>query len=223
MKKKVLVCALAMVMALSATACSADGKLDKEESKQLEDLKNAASEAVDNLADAASEAIGDAVEGIKDSDAVENLADAASEAIGDAVNGKDDIDFSSTTTKEWGDFTIDVPKGMEFSGGDFLDDKDTSVFSVKKSELSYFDFKEEDKDTQKQQYEYNKSTYTEEQKDVSGKIGDIDWTGFQYSDGFGGQGIELYAEANGKYIRVSATFGFDDEVTQKLLATLKVK
>ena len=86
----------------------------------------------------------------------------------------------------WGAMTVSVPSGWEFKTGDFLDDKDERYCSVKKSDLSYFDFKMEDADVAKQQYEYNKKTYTNEQSDVGGKIGDIDWTGFQYSDGFGG-------------------------------------
>ncbi|MBR6229908.1 MAG: hypothetical protein IKQ97_09245 [Eubacterium sp.] len=197
MKKKLLVCFLATALCLSATACDVKTG-DKELDKQL----NEAGEAIEETAN--------------------EIADAAAEEI-DKATDTSDIDFDKTTTKEWGDFTIDVPSGMEFKGGDFLDENNKSVFSVKKSELSYFDFNEEDEQTQKNQYDYNKSTYTEKQKDVSGKIGDIDWEGFQYSDGFGGNGIELKTQVNGKFVRVSATFAFDDEVTQKLLASLKVK
>ena len=73
-------------------------------------------------------------------------------------------------------------------------------------------------------YNYNKSTYTNEQEDVSGKYGDIEWTGFQYSDGWGGYGFELIATVNEKPVRVSsAGFKFDSEEAKTILNSLSVK
>ena len=75
-----------------------------------------------------------------------------------------------------------------------------------------------------QKYEQNKATYTNEQTDVSGKYGDIEWTGFQYSDGAGGFGFELHAKVNGKPVRVSsAGFKFDSQEAKAVLETLKIK
>lgn len=134
------------------------------------------------------------------------------------------VDMSKATEQKWGDFTISVPEGWEFRKGDALDDNYTGACSVKKSTFSYFDLKsEKTEENMMNQYNYNKQTYTNEQSDVSGKIGDIDWTGFQYSDGFGGYGFELYAKTGGKFIRVSsAGFKFDDPTTTAVLGTLKV-
>ena len=82
----------------------------------------------------------------------------------------------------------------------------------------------EKEDVSKNQYEYNKKTYTNEQKDVSGKYGDIEWTGFDYSDGFGGYGFEAYATANGKPVRVSCCgYKFGSEEAKAVLETLKIK
>ena len=73
------------------------------------------------------------------------------------------------------------------------------------------------------QYNYNKDTYTIEQKDVSGTIGDYTWTGFQYSDGFGGYGFELYTEVGDKVVRISsAGYEFGSAVPEAILATLHV-
>ena len=72
----------------------------------------------------------------------------------------------------------------------------------------------------KKKYEQNKATYTQDQKDVSGKYGDIDWTGFEYSNGF-----ELYGKsANGKPVRVSCSgFKFDSAETKAVLDALVIK
>ena len=126
-------------------------------------------------------------------------------------------------TETWGDYTVGVPEGWEFRKGDTLDENDTHYCSVKKGSFSYFDFKMEDEKTMERQYNYNKKTYTNDQTDVSGKYGDIDWTGFQYSDGWGGYGIELYSTVNGKPVRVSATFKFDSEEVKTVLESLKIK
>lgn len=128
------------------------------------------------------------------------------------------------STETWGDYTVGIPEGWTFRKGYALDETDTTCCSVKKSDFSYFDFNMEKEETMKNKYNYNKNTYTNEQTDVSGKIGDIDWTGFQYSDGWGGYGFELYATANGKPVRVScAGFKFDSAEAKAVLESLKIK
>ena len=132
------------------------------------------------------------------------------------------VNLASTET--WGDYTVGVPEGWKFRKGDVFDEADTRYCSVKKSDFSFFDFKMEKEDTAKQQYEYNKKTYTQEQKDVSGKYGEIDWTGFQYSDGAGGYGFELMATVNGKPVRVSCSgFAFDSAEAKAVLGSLVIK
>lgn len=128
------------------------------------------------------------------------------------------------TTETWGDLTIGVPEGWTFSKGDSLDADDTRYCSLKKSMLVFLDFKMEDESLAKQHYEYNKNTYTNEQTDVSGTYGTIDWTGFQYSDGWGGYGFELIATVNEKPVRVSCCgYKFDSEEAKTILSTMVIK
>ncbi len=125
-------------------------------------------------------------------------------------------------TKTWGIYSVMVPQGWELRGGYALDDNDVNYCSVKKSDFTYFDFKSESDDLMKQQYDYNKKTYTMEQKDVSGKYGDIEWTGFEYG-GELNKGFELYGKAGSKNVRVScAGFTFDSEETKAVLSSLKI-
>lgn len=123
----------------------------------------------------------------------------------------------------WGIYTVMVPDGWTLKGGDYFDENDPDVCAVKKSDFSYFEFKSETESTQKQQYEYNKSNYTNEQTDIPATmVGDIEWTGFQYGNDFGG-GFELYAQAEGKFLRVScAGFKFDSPEAEFVLSSLKV-
>ena len=140
--------------------------------------------------------------------------------------GQTEEAFSMDGAKEetWGDLTVSVPSGYEFKKGDAFDENDTRYCSVRKSDLHYIDFNMEDDDVCKQKYEYNKKTYTNEQKDISGTYGDIAWTGFEYSDGFGGKGFEAYAKANNKNIRISGvSVAFDSEEAKAILGTVKVK
>ena len=105
-------------------------------------------------------------------------------------------------TETWGVFTVLVPDGWTLRKGDALDENDQTVCSVKKSDFSYFDLKSEKDDVMKQKYDYNKKTYTQDQKDLTAtKVGDIEWNGFEY-DGAGTPCFELYATVNGKNIRV---------------------
>lgn len=128
-------------------------------------------------------------------------------------------------TETWGDLTVGVPTGWKFRKGDAFDEDDTRYCSVIKSDfIKYFDFKMETKEIMEMQYNYNKNTYTNEQTDVSGTFAGIEWTGFQYSDGWGGYGFELYAVVNEKPIRVSSVgFAFDSEEAAAILESIKIQ
>ena len=129
---------------------------------------------------------------------------------------------SAPQTMSWGDWTVDVPAGFQLKGGDFLDENDPRYFSVKRSEFSFFDFKADGEERIMNNYKYNKETYTNEQKDVKETFGDNEWTGFQYSDGYGGYGFEAYTTADGEMIRVSsAGYAFDHELVNTVLGSLK--
>lgn len=123
----------------------------------------------------------------------------------------------------WGVFTVMVPDGWTLKGGDFLDENEPNKCSVRKTDFNFFDIKNEKEEVQKQQYEYNKKTYTNEQKDLPATtLGGIEWNGFQYGNDFGG-GFELYGQSNGKFLRVScAGFSFDSPETKAILGSLKV-
>lgn len=127
-------------------------------------------------------------------------------------------------TETWGDLTVGVPEGWTFRKGDAFDDTDTRFCSVKKSDFKYFDLKMENESTATQKYEYNKNTYTSEQKDITVTYGDIAWTGFQYSDGWGGYGFELIATVGDKPVRVSSCgFQFDSEEAKAVLGSLVIR
>ena len=123
---------------------------------------------------------------------------------------------------EYGGYTMLVPEGFtlkepgEFSYYDI---------SVEKSDLSFFYFITEDDDERMMQnYNYNKSIYSNRQHDVEAVYGENTWTGFQYSDGFGGFGFEAYATVNGKIVRVSsAGFSFDSDEAMAVLASFGAK
>ena len=126
-------------------------------------------------------------------------------------------------TETWGVFTVLVPDGWTLRKGDALDENDPNYCSVKKSDFSYFDLKSEKDDVMKQQYDYNKKTYTQDQKDLPAtKVGDIEWNGFEYGGDFN-KGFELYATVNGKNIRVSSCgFKFDSPEAKAVLASIKL-
>ena len=128
------------------------------------------------------------------------------------------------TTEVWGDFTVGIPEGWTFRKGDAFDDDDTRYCSVKKSDFSYFDLAMESENIATQKYNYNKNTYTNEQVDITCTYGGINWTGFQYSDGWGGYGFELIATVNDKPVRVSCCgFRYDSEAAKLVLESLVIK
>ena len=123
-----------------------------------------------------------------------------------------------------GDWTVAVPEGFELQIGDFFDENDTRYFSVKKSSFSTFDFSADGEESIMRNYEYNKNTYTNEQADVEATYGANHWTGFQYSDGWGGYGFEAYTTLGGKTVRVSGIgFTFDSPEAQAILGSLTAK
>ena len=129
---------------------------------------------------------------------------------------------AAAETKTAGEWSVDVPAEWEFKIGDVFDENDTRYFSVKKSTFSYFDFSADGEESIKKNYDYNKNTYTNEQTDFKQTFGDAEWTGFQYSDGFGGYGIEAYATIDGVMIRVaSAGFKYDSEEAKTVLSSVK--
>ncbi|MBO4394860.1 MAG: hypothetical protein J5819_00755 [Eubacterium sp.] len=202
MKKKiVVVMALAAAMSFGLTACG-DGKND------------AISDAIDSAAEDVADAIGDVADTF-------SLDSGSNESDG---TSSDSVDMSTAKEETWGVFTISVPTGFEFKTGDTLDEKYEGSCSVKESTFKYFDIDISDKENGMNHYNYNKETYTNEQKDVSGTIGDFSWTGFQYSDGFGGYGFELYTEVGDQVLRISsAGYEFGSAVPEAILATLHVK
>lgn len=141
-------------------------------------------------------------------------ADASSKAEDKEITGK---------TETWGVFTVLVPDGWELKKGHTLDEKDPNYCAVKKSDFSYFELKSEKDDVMKQQYDYNKKTYTNGQKDLPAtKVGDIEWNGFEYGGDLN-KGFEIYATANGKNIRVSCCgFAFDSAEAKAILGSIKL-
>ncbi|MBQ2597083.1 MAG: hypothetical protein II581_04165 [Oscillospiraceae bacterium] len=122
-------------------------------------------------------------------------------------------------TVTFGGYSFLVPEGYELKEpGEFS----YYDFSVRKSDFRYFDFVTSDSDELiMSKYEYNKQTYTNEQVDVEAVCGEIAWTGFQYSDGWGGYGFEVYASLGGKLIRVaSAGFPFDSADAKAVLGSI---
>lgn len=129
---------------------------------------------------------------------------------------------AASQTMRCGDWTVEVPAGYELKIGDFMDETDTRYFSVRKSNFSYFDFSADGEESIRRHYYYNRETYINEQKDVKGRFGGNEWVGFQYSDGYGGYGVEAYAFVGGEMIRVaSAGYDFDSDVLKAVLGSLQ--
>lgn len=152
----------------------------------------------------------------EDANSTAESSEAASSAAEEITPGE---------TKESGDWTVMVPQGWEFKIGDALSENDTSIFQVNKSSFSGFKFNTyEDEKKMMNPYNYNKQTYTNEQKDIAAtKIGDFEWVGFEYGGDFN-KGFEAYSTSNGKFIRVSSTgFAFDSPTAKAVLESLKSK
>lgn len=118
----------------------------------------------------------------------------------------------------WGSYAVLVPEGFELKTGE---DASYCDFCVQKSDFFYIGFiTEEDNELLMQKYNYNKNTYTNEQTDVEGAYGAHDWTGFQYSDGWGGYGFEVYTSLGEKLVRVSGVgYAFDSPEARAVLGS----
>ena len=129
----------------------------------------------------------------------------------------------SGETKTWGIYTFLLPEGWTLRGGDVFNDNDETVCSVKKSDFSYFELKCETEEVQQKQYNYNKKTYTLNQKDLSAAtIAGIEWNGFEYGNELN-KGFELYGSTGGRFLRVSSVgFAFDSAEAKAVLGSLKV-
>ena len=129
---------------------------------------------------------------------------------------------ASGSVQNSGAWSVEVPADWTFKVGDFLDENDTRYFSVNKSSFSGFSFSADSEDSIKNNYDYNKKTYTNEQTDFKTTFGSAEWEGFQYSDGFGGYGFEAFATVDGKMIRVASTgFKYDSDEAKAVLGSLK--
>ena len=214
-KKRFIAGFLMLILCMALCACGgSDGDSDSGEKKHKTSKKAEVEEVEEPEEDAEEE----------ESEEEEDEEDAEEEDVEDAEleDTEPEAPRMDAETRACGEFSVEVPAGWEFEQGDFFDENDTRYFSVKKSMFSYFDFSADGEENIKQQYDYNKNTYTNEQEGKKGTFGDVEWVGFQYSDGYGGYGIEAYATIDGVMIRVSsAGFKFDAAETKAVLSSVK--
>ena len=151
------------------------------------------------------------------------FADSALDVMsGSDANSGNGGDAAGASTDGFGDFgSILVPEEFEFKR-DSWNEENPHFVSVKRSDFAYFDFHSFTTEEElMKDYEYCKKTYTNEQEAVSANYGGIDWTGFQYGDGMGGYGIEVYAIMGSYYVKVSsAGFAFDHEIAKAVLGSV---
>ena len=125
-------------------------------------------------------------------------------------------------TEGFGDFvSVLVPEEFTFKRDSWNEDNPHYV-SIEKSDWTYFNLHNfTTEDEMKSDYEYVKKNYTNEQVDVSANYGGIEWTGFQYSDGFGGYGFEVYTIIGANYLRVTGVgLAFDHETSIAVLGSI---
>lgn len=148
------------------------------------------------------------------------FADSAVGAVGGSAESGSNA--ANTGYDGFGDFaSILVPEDFEFKR-DSWNEENPHFVTVKRSDFAYFDFHTfESEELMKSDYEYVKKTYTNEQVDVSANYNGIEWEGFQYSDGMGGYGFELYKVLGSYYLRVSsAGFAFDNDIAVAVLGSV---
>lgn len=127
-------------------------------------------------------------------------------------------------TEGFGDFeSILVPQSFTLKRDSWNEDNPhyASVVNTD-SDWIYIKFNNfTDEDEMNEDYEYDKENCSEEMTDVSANYGGIEWTGFQYDDGYGNIGFEAYAVIGGNYLRVSsASLTFDDGIVQAVLGSV---
>ena len=151
------------------------------------------------------------------------FADSALDVMSGAeANSGNGGDAAGGSTDGFGDFaSILVPENFEFKR-DSWNEENPHFVTVKRSDFAYFDFRSFTTEEElMKEYEYCKKTYTNEQQEVSANYGGIDWAGFQYGDGMGGYGLEVYAIMGSYYVKVSsAGFAFDHETAQAILGSV---
>lgn len=126
------------------------------------------------------------------------------------------------TLQGYGDFAaLLIPEKFELVP-DTLVEGNPHFVSVKKSDFTYFDFRNyTDEAEMTRDYESVKKTYTYEQTPVSATWQGIAWEGFQYGDGFGGYAFEVYTVLGTNYLRVSsAGLAFDHETVKAVLGSV---
>lgn len=143
-------------------------------------------------------------------------------AVGDTTENNGDTASASNGTQGHGDFAaIWIPEEFELLP-DSWNEENPHFVSVKKSDFTYFDFRNyEDGEQMKKDYESVKKTYTHEQTDVTATYNGITWEGFQYGDGFGGYAFEVYTVLGSNNLRVSsAGMAFDHETVVSVLSSV---
>ncbi|MBR2109265.1 MAG: hypothetical protein IJ932_04880 [Ruminococcus sp.] len=127
-------------------------------------------------------------------------------------------------TKTWGNITVLVPDGMNFKGGNVLDEKDPDVVNLSKKDnatnyilITINDDEEGAKSGLDSTKDANKGS-----KETTFEAGKK-WTAVTYEYS-GSPAFQAYAEFDGRYA-VIQSFGFatDDETTTAVLSSLKVK
>ncbi len=182
---------LALVLALSLTACANDSDDEPDHGSANGSLNG----------------------GSKDNDTPADDTSSDDNAAGGEVGG---------TTDGFGDFvSVLVPEEFTFHR-DSWNEENPHFVSIEKSDWTYFNLHNfTTEDEMKSDYDYVKKTYTNEQTDVSANYGGIDWSGFQYSDGFGGYGFEVYTIIGGNYLRVSGVgLAFDHDTSVAVLGSI---
>lgn len=152
-----------------------------------------------------------------------STADAADDSQAATESQAGDSKEITGETTAWGVYTFMLPEGWKLRTGDVFDDNDPEFCSIKKSDFSYFSLNCETEEVQKRQYEYNKKTYTLEQKDLPATtLNGIEWNGFEYGNDFS-KGFEIYGSSNGRFLRVSGVgFAFDSAEAKAVLGSLSV-
>ena len=216
MKRRLIVCAVVTAICVGITGCGSDSG-SSDTTAEVQKALDETSDAVDKLGDAISDSVTEAASEISGS--LDEINDQITESQ------EDPFTMDGATETEWGDFVVSVPQGYELKGGDVFDDTDPNIFKVMKSDFDYIEFKSESDKQMMQNYNYNHDTYTNEQQDLP-KVdyAGVDWTGFQYGDGFGGYGFEMYGKIGDKNIRISAAgFAYDSEEAKGIIGSLKLK
>lgn len=153
-----------------------------------------------------------------DDTVVDEVVDQQADDVEEEEEGVDEV-------AAYGDFAaVLVPAGFTWEK-DFWNEQNEAYIKVLRSDFAYFEFMNyfEQESDMLSAYQSVKDTYTNEQVDVSATYNGIEWIGFQYSDGFGGYGFEVYTTIGQNFVRVSGTgFAFDHETAQAVLGSLEM-